>query len=337
MTANSIDLLPEWAPQQAIWTAWPADRHAWNGDLESPRRAVAALIRALTPHNKVQLLVSSEEAMASAHDAIGNLAACLPATYGDIWLRDTGPIFARENGKPVALRFRTNGWGGKFNLPGDDIVGDDMAALAGTPINAHDFVLEGGALDHDGAGTFLTTRQCLLNANRNGWSQRDAEQALRSALGAEKIIWLDEGLNGDHTDGHVDNIARFAGPAHIVYQTPAGPDDPNTDVLEAVASQLTGERDARGRKITLTAIPSPGRVLDAEGSIAPASHLNFVIANGVVVVPVFQTKTQEAALDALQALFGDRKVVGLEAIALLGGGDAGGGAFHCITREEALS
>lgn len=336
LTANAFDLAPEWAPQRAIWTAWPADAAAWNSDLEAPRGNIAALIRALAPSNHVRLLVGSEESESSARAAIGDVAEILPATYGDIWLRDTGPIFARTGHGPVALRFWTNGWGGKFVLPDDDTVGDDIARLAGVRILHHDFVLEGGAIDHDGAGTILTTRETLLNTNRNAWSQTEAEGALRTALGAKKIIWLDEGLRGDHTDGHVDNIARFAGPARIVCQTPSGPDDPNADVLSAIAGRLEGETDARGQTIALTRIPSPGCVINAHGDIAPASYMNFVIANGVVVVPVYGTPTQSAALDSLQALFPDRKLMGLDATGLLGAGKAGGGAFHCITREEAL-
>ncbi|BAQ18202.1 agmatine deiminase family protein [Methyloceanibacter caenitepidi] len=329
-----IHLPPEWAPQKAIWTAWPAAAEEWNGDLDTPRRDVAALVHALAPDNRVHLLVDGLEARQSAERAVGDVADIVPAAYGDIWLRDTGPLFATMRGEPRALRFHTNGWGGKFSLPGDESVGDDIARLAGVATQAFDFVLEGGAIDHDGAGTILTTRQTLLNPNRNGWSQADAEAVLQAALGARKILWIDEGLTGDHTDGHVDNIARFAGPGRIVIQEPAGPDDPNAAVFAAIARNLDGATDADGRIIEVVSIPSPGRVPNALGEISPASHLNFAIANGIVVVPVFGTNTQAEALGRLQAVFPDRKVVGLPAAGLLGAGDAGGGAFHCITREE---
>lgn len=329
-----IHLLPEWAPQKAIWTAWPAAAEEWNGDLDSPRRDVAALVHALAPDNQVRLLVDGPEAQQSAESAVGDVADIVPAKYGDIWLRDTSPLFATARGEPFALRFRTNGWGGKFSLPADESVGDDIARLAGVATQGFDFVLEGGAIDHDGAGTILTTRQTLLNPNRNGWSQGDAEAALRTSLGARKILWIDEGLTGDHTDGHIDNIARFVGPARIVVQEPAGPDDPNAAVFEAIARNLQGATDADGRAIEVIEIPGPGLVLNALGEVAPASHLNFAIANGIVVVPVFDTNTQADALERLQAVFPDRKVVGLPASGLLGAGDAGGGAFHCITREE---
>jgi len=325
---------PEWAPQRAIWTAWPADPNEWNGDLDTPRRDVEALVRALIPFNTVRVLVHGEEAELSARAELPDAADIVPARYGDIWVRDTGPIFGRRAGDPVALRFRTNGWGGKFDLDGDATIGDEIAQASGTPAARFDFVLEGGAIDHDGEGTVLTTRQTLLNANRNGWTAEDAEDALRAALGAKKIIWIDEGLAGDHTDGHVDNVARFVGPARIVCQTPAGPDDPNAGVLEAIAARLATETDASGQLLQVVSIPSPGRVLNAEGEVAPASYLNFVIANGIVVAPVYNTATAQAALQGLQAVFPDRQVVGLPSFGLLGAGIAGGGSFHCITREE---
>jgi len=334
LTAQTLAVPPEWAPQNAIWTAWPADAAEWNDDLEAPRRDVAALVRALAPTNTVRLLVDGAEAKTSAKDAVGDSADIVPAKYGDIWLRDTGPIFARGPKGAVALRFKTNGWGGKFDLAGDDTVGDDIARAAQAPIERFDVVLEGGAIEHDGDGTVLTTRQTLLNANRNGWTKMEAEAALRDALGAKTIIWIDEGLKGDHTDGHVDNIARFAGPARVVCQSPAGADDPNAQTLDAIAARLEGAVDANGRNLEVIRIPSPGRVLNAHGEIAPASHMNFVIANGVVVVPVYGTATEDAALQALQAVFPDRKVIGLPAFGLLGAGIGGGGAFHCITREE---
>jgi len=336
-TAESTLCVPaEWAPQKAIWTAWPADAGEWNGDLETPRRDVAALVRALGGSNTVRLLVNGPEAEASARAALDGSAELVPAKYGDIWLRDTGPIFARGAEGPIALRFQTNSWGGKYQLPDDKTVGDDIARLAGTPVRRFGFVLEGGAIDHDGEGTILTTRQTLLNPNRNGWTGPQAEAALRQAFDAKKIIWIDEGLLNDHTDGHIDNIARFVGPARVVCQAPAGRDDPNAATLEAIARTLEAELDAAGRKLEVMRIPGAGLYRNAWGEIAPASHMNFVIANGVVVVPVYGTPTQGPALAALQEVFADRMVIGVASRGLLGCGEAGGGSFHCITQQEPL-
>ena len=334
LTRQAISVPPEWAPQKAIWTAWPADAEEWNGDLASPRRDVAALVRALAPSNHVRLLVAGGEAEASARAALEDAAELIPARYGDIWLRDTGPIFARTATGPIALRFQTNGWGGKFDLPDDATVGDEIARLARTPARKFDFVLEGGAVDHDGEGTFLATRETLLNANRNGWTEAQAEAALVEAFGARKIVWLDRGLLNDHTDGHIDVLARLVGPARVVCQSPYGADDPNADVLAEVARTLEAATDALGRRFELVRMPSPGRVVNELGDALPASHMNFVIANGVVAVPVYGTPSAARAVEALQAEFRDRKVVGLPSLGLLGSGSAGGGSFHCITREE---
>ena len=334
LTRQAISVPPEWAPQKAIWTAWPANAEEWNGDLESPRRDVAALVRALGQSNHVRLLVAGTEAEASARAALDGAAELVPARYGDIWLRDTGPIFARTPDGAIALRFQTNGWGGKFDLPDDAIVGDEIARLAGTPVRGFDFVLEGGAVEHDGEGTFLATRETLLNANRNGWSEAEAEAALRQAFGARKIVWLERGLLNDHTDGHIDVLARFAAPARIVCQSPSGADDPNADILEEIARTLEGLTDASGRRFEVIRIPSPGLVVSEMGEALPASHMNFVIANGLVAMPVYGTPSGPRAVEALQAVFPGRKVVGLPSLGLLGSGMVGGGSFHCITQQE---
>ncbi|MGB7914139.1 MAG: agmatine deiminase family protein [Rhodomicrobium sp.] len=334
MTGPAISIPAEWEPQKAIWTAWPADAREWNGDLEAPRRDMAALVHALSNGNKVCLLVNGAEAEASARTFVGGVAEIVPASYGDIWLRDTGPIFARSSEGPVALRFRTNSWGGKFDLPEDATVGDDIARFSGKRIVRFDFVLEGGAIDHDSQGTILTTRQTLLNPNRNGWSKGDAEEALAKALGAKKMIWIDEGLMNDHTDGHIDNIARFVAPGRVVCQSAAGPDDPNAETLNAIADALERATDAAGRKLDVVRIPGVGLYLNALGEVSPASYMNFMIANGVVAVPVYGTGTEVAAIEALQTVFPDRDVIGLPSIGLLGSGGAGGGSFHCITQQE---
>jgi agmatine deiminase len=327
----------EWAPQKAVWTAWPADAGEWNGDLEAPRRNVATMVRTLAAHgNTVRVLVNGAEAEASARAALGDAAELVAARYGDIWLRDTGPIFAATPGGPIALRFRTNSWGGKYDLPDDATVGDDIAERAGVSIRRFDFVLEGGAVDHDGEGTILATRQTLLNPNRNGWSKEQAEAALVQAFGARKIIWIDEGLKNDRTDGHIDNIARFVAPGRVVCQAPAGADDPNAGTLNEIAGVLARATDAAGRSLQVVRVPGVGLYRTAANEVAPASHMNFLIANGVVVVPVYGTPTQDAAIAALQTVFPDREVVGVPSQGVMGSGTAGGGSFHCITQQEPL-
>ncbi len=333
---NAATIIPaEWAPQRAIWTAWPANLSEWNGDLESPRRDVAEMVKTLAAHgNTVRVLVNDDNAMASAKEMIGDAAELISAKYGDIWLRDTGPIFAHSKAGKIALRFKTNSWGGKYDLPDDAKVGDIIAQLAGSDAAKFDFVLEGGAVDHDGQGTVLTTAQTVLNPNRNGWNKQQAETHLAAALGAKKIIWIDEGLLNDHTDGHVDNIARFVAPGVVVCQAPVGDNDPNAETLNKIAATLEKASDATGKKLTVVRIPGVGLYRDRLGEISPASYMNFIIGNGVVVVPVYGTQTQQAALDALQQVFKDRKVVGVPSTGLLGFDGAGGGSFHCITQQE---
>jgi agmatine deiminase len=327
----------EWQLHKAIWTAWPSAADLWGEDLDQARVEVAAMVRALADGGageRMRVLAHGREAEASAKLAIGQSAEIIAAPFGDIWLRDTGPIFTNDG---RALGFRFNGWGGKYILPHDEEVSARVALLAGADYKRHDFILEGGAIEMDGEGTLLTTRQCLLNPNRNPhWTEAGAERELKRALGVEKVLWLDEGLANDHTDGHIDNLARFVAPGRVVCQAPSGKDDPNASILDAIAARLREATDSTGRKLEVITIPGAGLYKNAAGEVSPASHMNFIIANGVVVVPVYGTPTQEAALAALQDVFPDRKVVGVSSRGLLGSGEAGGGSFHCITQQEPL-
>jgi agmatine deiminase len=251
---------------------------------------------------------------------------------GDIWLRDTAPIFVKNlSGALRAACFRFNGWGGKYVLPGDEEVADRVASLSGLPRLDHDWILEGGSIEGDGQGTILTTRQCLLNANRNpGLNQIAIEAALREGLGAERVLWLDEGLVNDHTDGHIDTLARFVAPGVVVCMEAQDSSDPNAVTLARIATDLAAFSDARGRQLQVVRIPSPGLLEDEEGRVLPASYVNFYIANGTVVVPTYGTPHDEAAVTALAPLFPGRRVVGRSARAIL----SGGGAFHCITQQQ---
>ena len=315
----------EWSPQKALWTAWPSHAELWQEDLPGARREVAAMVRALGEDQAVKVLACGSEAIATASRALEDVAEIVPADFGDVWLRDTGPIFALDGGEPVALRFRNNGWGGKYILPGDDGVGDLVVSAAGVPARHFDFILEGGALEHNGEGLVLTTRQCLLNPNRNpGWDEAAATAHLKEALNCRQVLWLEEGLRNDHTDGHVDNLARFIAPGTVVCQKASGADDPNAVVYERIA----GELEAMG--LTVIQVPSPGRVPDEDDQPMPASHMNFIIGNATVVVPVYNAANGEAAVAALRELFPGRNVVGLASRHLL----TGGGSFHCITQQE---
>ncbi|HYE44514.1 MAG TPA: agmatine deiminase family protein [Caulobacter sp.] len=331
---NPSGVIPaEWSPHRAMWLGYPSHGDLWEEDLEPAREEVAALARALAGPGaeRVRLMVCGDEAEASARARLGDVAGVeiVRGQFGDIWLRDTGPIFS---GDGRALGFGFNGWGGKYELEGDDTVSAQIAAAAGAPLVMNDFILEGGALDHDGHGTVLTTRQCLTNPNRNpGWGEAEAEAALTAALGAKKVLWLGEGLNRDHTDGHVDNLARFVAPGVVACPIAWGRRDPNADLYDQTAGMLRNMTDARGQKLQVMRIPSPGWTVDAEGEMVPASHMNFIVANQAVIVPTYDDEKAAAfALDALASLFPERKVIGLPSKAIL----TGGGSFHCITQQE---
>ena len=322
----------EWAPHRAMWLGFPSHADLWQEDLDEARDEVAALARALAGpgRERVRLMVCGEGAAAAAARLLGDVdgVEIVPGRFGDIWLRDTGPIFLDAS---QAAAFRFNGWGGKYLLEGDDEVAGQIAGHAGAALRRNDFVLEGGAVDHDGAGTVLTTRQCLLNANRNpGWDQAKAQAALADALGARTLLWLGEGLMNDHTDGHVDNLARFIGPGVVVCPMGFGRSDPNARAYDAAAQALAGMSDADGRRLKVVRIPSPGRIEDEEGKLVAASHMNFLIANGAVIVPRYEETSGRLAVEALAGLFPGREVIGLPSRAIL----TGGGSFHCITQQE---
>jgi agmatine deiminase len=320
----------EWSPHRAIWVGFPSHAELWEDDLGAAQAEAGALARALADPGgeRVRLLVHGAAAADAAKQLCGEAVEIVPGAFGDVWLRDTGPIFF---GPGDAASFRFNGWGGKYELEGDDTVADQLAGAADVRLTRHDFVLEGGALDHDGEGTLLTTRECLLNPNRNrAWTQAVAEAALREALGVRKVIWLGAGLLNDHTDGHVDNLARFVAPGVVAIPISFGTDDPHASVYDAAARDLAGQTDAAGRTLKVVRIPSPGRVVGADNVFAPASHMNFVIASRAVVVPIYNDRASSWALDGLRTLFPDRAVVGLPSRALL----TGGGSFHCITQQE---
>jgi agmatine deiminase len=331
--------LPEWSPHEAVWIGFPSDPELWVDDLAPAQEETAAFARAVWADGKGEevRLVAADETAAARARGLAPFATLIVEPFGDIWLRDTGAIVLGSGADRRAIDFDFNGWGGKYELEHDDTVAAQIAKASGADLVANDFILEGGAVDHDGAGTVLTTGQCVLNPNRNpGWNEATAQAALAESLGARKVLWLGDGLKNDHTDGHVDNIARFVAPGRVVCQAPAGPDDPNAEILNAIAASLEKATDAMGRKLDVVRIPGVGLYRNALGEISPASHMNFLIANDVVVVPIYGTATEADALSALQAVFPTRAVVGVSSRGLLGCGEAGGGSFHCITQQEPL-
>jgi len=321
----------EWAEQEWIWIGFPHDASLWVEDLEPAQEQMAAFANAVAETGQqVRLVVRDAANEVRARQLVSGAVQCERHPYGDIWIRDSGPlVLLGQDGGRIARRFGFNGWGGKYILEGDQEVGASIAAAAGLPTDTCDWILEGGAIDTDGTGLVVTTEQCLLNQNRNPHLLREEIEArLKGDLGFDRILWLGDGLLGDHTDGHVDNLARFVAPGTVAIPVPTGPDDPNAAVFA----------DARARALdfglTVKEVPSPGR-LDEAGIVEPASYMNFAVCNDVVVVPTYGSWRDADALAAIGDLFPGRAVVGIPAEAVL----TGGGSFHCASQHapKALS
>ncbi|WP_293874595.1 MULTISPECIES: agmatine deiminase family protein [unclassified Sphingomonas] len=311
----------EWAPHKAVWIGFPSHPELWEDDLDPARAEVVAFARAVHAEGRGEtvILVAADAEAGAAASAMAPFSEVVVEPFGDIWLRDTGPIVL---GTGEARDFGFNGWGGKYDLPGDDTIGLRLAKQRGKPVGYCNWVLEGGAIDGDGTGVVVTTEQCLLNPNRNPTLDKvQIEARLRDDLGLTRVVWLGDGLLNDHTDGHVDNLARFVAPGRLALPE-AAENDPNWQVYQHAA------RDAHAAGLEVVTIPSPGRVLRDE-EVVPASYMNFYIGNAAVVVPLYGSENDAAAVAAIQALFPDREAVGLRADHIL----TGGGSFHCISQQ----
>jgi agmatine deiminase len=316
--------LPEWAPHEAVWIGFPSDPQLWLGDLKPAEREVADFAEAVHAGGKGEkvLLVAAHDGAAESAKRLAPFAEVVVEPFGDIWLRDTGPIVLGSGKDRRAQGFGFNGWGGKYELEGDEDIGERLARHAALPFAKADWILEGGAIDGDGSGTVITTEQCLLNPNRNTLTRAETEQRLLDDLGLERVVWLGSGLMNDHTDGHVDNLARFVAPGRVAIPT-CERDDPNDAVYRDAARRLKAAR------LDVVTLPSPGRITDGDGEIVPASYMNFYIGNAVVVVPQYGAANDRNAVAVVQALFPDRVAIGLRADHIL----TGGGSFHCISQQ----
>jgi agmatine deiminase len=316
----------EWALHEAMWIGFPSVCAHWEQPYEAAQKQIAAFANVVHDGGKgerVHLVCGSASATAVARNLVDAGVIVEERHIGDIWLRDTGCIIVKDGSSRIAKNFGFNGWGGRFNFDGDQTIGQELARASGLSVTDCDWVLEGGSIDVDGEGLAVTTNDCLLNPNRNpALNKAQIEARLARDLGITRMLWLRDGLANDHTDGHVDNLARFVAPNHLVIPCAQDADDPNAAVYA----------DARARAeefgCQVTPLPSVGR-FEQYGQAVPASYMNFTIGNRIVVVPSYGSKYDEAAVCALEPLFPDRKIIGLPADAVL----TGGGSFHCSSQQ----
>ncbi len=332
----------EWEPHRATWLTWPRrDGISFPGSYDAVPPVYAEFIRVLIEHEEVRINVWDSAMETEVRRSLARARVPMARVFFhhfpsyEPWCRDHGPIFVvRDAGgrrERAVVDWGYNAWGGKyppFDL--DDAVPRHVAGLRGLPLFSPGIVMEGGSLDVNGCGTVLTTESCLLNSNRNpSLSKKQIEIVLSDYLGVSQILWLGDGIVGDDTDGHVDDLSRFVSADTVVTVVEDDPADENYGLLRDNLDRLKGFRDLSGKPFRIIELPMPGR-LEREGQRLPASYANFYIANDVVVAPTFRQPNDARAMTILQTCFPDRRVVGIDSTDLIWGL----GSFHCISQQE---
>jgi agmatine deiminase len=332
----------EWCPHTATWLTWPKDPETWPDRVSQVEQIYLKMMAALTPHETVNLLVDDgaiehSVRQRSSFPGAENIRFYHIPTV-DSWIRDYGPNFLINDRGDVAFNDWTfNAWGNKYETLKHD---NEVPLFLEPVLELRRFdpgiVMEGGAIDVNGAGCVLTTEQCLLNPNRNPRLNRaEIEEYLKTYLGVSKVLWLGEGIVGDDTDGHIDDIARFVAPNVIVCAVEEDPADANYKLLQDNLARLKSMTDANGGPFEIVTLPMPGivggtstdmRVLDR----LPASYANFYIANAVVLAPVFGHVNDARAVETLQRVFSDRRIVPINCEPLVWGM----GTIHCVTQQQ---
>jgi agmatine deiminase len=333
----------EWEPHRATWLSWPHNPETWPGAgrLARVESAFVRMVEALAEGERVAINVADDAMEDRVRGLLRGAGADIEAAAefhhnptDDAWVRDHGPLFLVREGGPrrerALLDFRFDAWGGKYPpWDRDDAVPSRIARATGLRRFAVDEVLEGGAIDGDGAGTVLTTESCLLHPNRGGRTRAEAEALLQRTVGARRVLWLGDGIEGDDTDGHVDDITRFVAPGRVVTAVESDARDPNHARLAANRRRLATQRDAAGRALEVIELPMPAPVWSDEGR-CPASYANFYVANRAVLMPVFEDPADERARAVLADCFPGRRIECIPARDLV----VGLGAVHCLTQQE---
>lgn len=330
----------EWAAHRGTWLSWPHKQESWPGKFKPVPFIFGAMVRHLAPREQVHINVADAEMEAEVRSFLASEGVALRGVHfhhhptNDAWCRDHGPIFVqrRVNGRTeqAIIDWGFNAWGDKYPpYDLDDVIPSRVGEALGLPVFHPGIVMEGGSIDVNGLGTLLTTEACLLHPNRNPQlTQAELAQALRDHLGVSNILWLGDGIEGDDTDGHIDDITRFVNEHTIVTVVEDDPADGNHEPLKANLARLREMRDQDGEPFHVVTLPMPRR-LEHDGQRLPASYANFYIANGIVLVPTYDPARDPEALGTMQHLFPDREVIGIDCTDLVWGL----GAFHCVTQQ----
>ncbi len=329
-------LRAEWEEQKVVLMAFPHEGTDWakEGDLQKSYAPFVRIAQALAYSQTVYILCRNKTAISDLFCS-KNRMVFIEMDYDDTWTRDYGPLSVEEGGEAKLLDFRFDGWGGKFRAELDDAVNRKlhrMGYFGTTPMESVDLVLEGGSIESDGAGTVLTTSQCLCNPNRNGGlSKTEVAEKLREHLGARRVLWLDHGyLAGDDTDSHIDTLARFVDPETIAYVRCDDPGDEHYEALRAMEEQLRSFRQPDGNPYRLVALPMPPVRMDKSGRRLPATYANFLIANRALLYPTYESPETDKAAGAIFAeLFPDREIIPIPCNRLI----TQGGSLHCSTMQ----
>ncbi|HYV83134.1 MAG TPA: agmatine deiminase family protein [Pyrinomonadaceae bacterium] len=332
----------EWHPHHSTWLTWPKDPETWPDRVTQVEEIYLEMISALTPHEIVNLLVDDDQTEQVVRSRCSAATASRIRFHHlqtvDSWIRDYGPNFLIGPNSDGAFNdWIFNAWGNKYEvLKQDDTVPQRLESFLKMKRFSPGIVMEGGSIEVNGAGCVLTTEQCLLNPNRNpDLSREEIEQYLKGYLGVTKVLWLGEGIVGDDTDGHIDDIARFAASDVIVCAVEDDPDDANYELLQDNLKRLRSMTDAKGKPFEIVTLPMPGTVGGSSTTTRdldrlPASYANFYIANNVVLAPVFGHANDQRAVDTLQRLFPTRQIVPINCEPLVWGM----GTIHCVTQQQ---
>jgi agmatine deiminase len=335
--AQGFSFPAEWVKHEATWLSWPHKEASWPGKIETIYEPYCQFIKLVATGEKVRINVKDEAMKAFAVAELEKVGADLSQIEfyffesNDAWCRDHGPAFVVKGNEKAVVDWGYNAWGDKYPpYDLDDVIPTKIAKEFGLPLFTPDIVMEGGSVEFNGAGTILTSEACLLNENRNPHLNREQiETYLKEFYGAEQVLWVGDGIVGDDTDGHIDDITRFVNEDTVLTVVEENPEDENYHLLQENLERLKQMTLLDGRKLNIVELPMPSAVIYDDTRL-PASYANFYIANAAVIVPVFNDPNDERALEIIRGCFPDREVIGINSVDIIWGL----GSFHCLSQQE---